>query len=192
MRMEKIKLGPRAIIYPMPALLVGACREGKANFTTVAWGGVVCATPPLVAISLRHYRHTYKGIKENGSFSINIPSVEQVAETDFCGIVSGSKTDKVQACRFDVYYGQLKTAPMITECPVNLECSLFQIESLGSHALVIGEVVECYITDSCITDGHPDAQKIQPIIYGDRDYFAFGQAIGKAFKIGRRLKQPKA
>lgn len=180
------------MIYPMPAFLVGSNKEGKPNFAAVAWGGVVCAAPPLVAVSLRHYRHTYKGIKENGSFSINIPSVEQVVETDFCGIVSGSKIDKVQRCKFDIFYGLLKTAPLITECPINLECSLFQIDSLGSHALVLGEVIECYISAGCVTDGRPDMQKIRPFIYGDSEYFAFGQAIGKAFKIGRRLKQPQA
>jgi len=176
----------------MPAFLVGANKEGRPNFTTVAWGGVVCDTPPLVAVSLRHYRYSYKGIKENGTFSINIPSVGQVVETDYCGIISGSKVNKSEVCKFNVFYGPLKTAPLISECPVNLECSVFQIESLGSHALVIGEVIECYLDESCLTEGKADIGKIKPLIYADNDYFAFGQAVGRAFKIGRQLKTPRA
>ena len=43
-------------------------------------------------------------------------------KTDFCGLVSGRDIDK--AALFDVFYGELKTAPMITECPLSLECRL--------------------------------------------------------------------
>ena len=186
--MEKVKLGPRLLAYPMPAFLVGANVEGKPNFATVAWGGVVCGTPPLIAVSLRHYRYTYKGIKENGTFSINIPSTPQVIETDYCGIVSGTKTDKASVCGYSVYYGEVKTAPLISECPVNMECRVFQIDSLGSHALVIGEVVECHITGECLTDGQPDVMKIDPFLYSDGGYLAFGRSLGRAFKIGRSLK----
>jgi flavin reductase (DIM6/NTAB) family NADH-FMN oxidoreductase RutF len=186
--MEKIKMGPKPFLYPMPVFFVGANKCGKPNFTTVAWGCVVCARPPLIAVSLRHYRHSYKGIKENGTFSINIPSAEQVVETDYCGLVSGAKSDKVRACKFEVFYGSLKTAPLIMECPVNIECSVFQIDSLGSHALVIGEVVECFITEKCMTDGRPDLKTIRPFIYAESDYVAFGSVLGAAFKIGKKLK----
>jgi flavin reductase (DIM6/NTAB) family NADH-FMN oxidoreductase RutF len=190
--MAKVKLGPRLLVYPMPAFLVGANVQGKPNFATVAWGGIVCDTPPLIAVALRPYRYTYKGIQENDTFSVNIPSVSQVVETDYCGIVSGSKADKADVCGYSVYYGELKTAPLISECPVNMECRVFQIDNLGSHALVIGEVLECYATDECLTEGRPDVTKINPFLYSDGEYLAFGRSLGRAFKIGRILKKPGA
>ncbi len=120
--MGKVALGPQTLVYPMPAMLVGADVDGKPNFMAVAWGGIACSDPPMISVAIRHVRHTLKGVKQNQTFSVNIPSVEQVKETDYCGMVSGSKADKVRACRFKVFYGKLGNAPLIEQCPVNLEC----------------------------------------------------------------------
>ena len=189
--MAKVKLGPQTLAYPMPAFLVGASVGGKPNFLTVAWGGIACAEPPMVAVALRHRRYTYKGIKENGTFSVNVPSDKMVVATDYCGIVSGLKADKVKACGFHVFYGALKSAPLIEECPLNLECRVFRVDDLGSHALVVGEIVECHVSEECLTGGRPDASKIKPLIYSEgpqAQYRAFGRVLGRAFSVGRRLK----
>jgi flavin reductase (DIM6/NTAB) family NADH-FMN oxidoreductase RutF len=111
--MSKIKLGAQVLAYPMPAFLVGANVDGKPNLTTVAWGGIANGEPPMVAIALRHPRHTNKGIRQNRTFSVNIPSADLVKETDYCGIISGSKVNKLDACKFTVFYGKLGTAPLI-------------------------------------------------------------------------------
>ena len=132
--MRKITIGPQTLIYPMPAFLIGANVAGKANFMTAAWSGIANSNPPMVTVAFQHHRHTYKGVKENGTFSINVPTEEQVKETDYCGIVSGTKQDKTGDCGFTVFYGQLKTAPLIEQCPVNLECKVVHILNLGSHA----------------------------------------------------------
>jgi flavin reductase (DIM6/NTAB) family NADH-FMN oxidoreductase RutF len=188
---EKVKLGPRPLVYPMPAFLVGADVDGKPNFMAVAWGGIACSRPPMVSVALQHHRYTYKGIKEKGTFSINIPSQEQVTQTDYCGIVSGAKTDKNQVCGFKIFYGKLETAPMIEQCPLNLECKVVHILDLGSHAFIIGEVMETYVNTDCLTGGEPDASKIKPFIYSEgplAQYYSFGEILAPAFNIGRKLK----
>ena len=48
---------------------------------------------------------------------------------------------------------------MAEECPVNIECSLFQSVDCGSHVLYIGDVIEIYTNKSCITDGKPDVER---------------------------------
>jgi flavin reductase (DIM6/NTAB) family NADH-FMN oxidoreductase RutF len=177
----------------MPVFLLGANVAGKADFATVAWAGTVCSVPPLIAVSLRPTRYSYRGIKETANFSINMPSVLHVVETDFCGLVSGAKVDKVAVCGFHIFYGKLQTAPLIEECPVNLECCLSRIEPLGSHDLVIGEVASCYVAYDCVVDGHPDISRIKPFIYRGgtaNDYVSFGEVIGLAYKAGRVLKRP--
>ncbi len=189
--MAKVKLGPLELVYPMPAFLVGSLCGGGPSFATVAWGGIVCSTPPSVGISLRPSRHTLKGIKEHGTFSVNIPSVAQITETDYCGIVSSAKVDKVRVCGFHIFYGTLTTAPLIEECPLNLECSLSEMVTLGSHILIIGEVIESHVSEECLTDGRPDVDKIRPLCYSSghtAEYRALGEALGPAFKIGRTLK----
>src|SRR5512136_2809405 len=140
--MGKVALGPQTLIYPMPAMLVGANVDGKPSFMAVAWGGIACGDPPMISVAIRHTRHTLKGMKQNQAFSVNIPSVEQVKEIDYCGMVSGSAIDKAGACRFKVFYGKLANAPLIEQCPVNLECSVVQILNVGSHSLVLGRIEE--------------------------------------------------
>lgn len=189
--MAKVVLGPQTLIYPMPALLVGANVDGRPNFMAVAWGGIACSDPPMLSVALRHVRHTLKGIRQNQVFSVNVPSVELVKETDYCGIVSGAKADKVKACRFEVFYGKLKNAPLIGQCPVNLECSVVQILNLGSHSLVIGRIDETHVSQECLTEGRPDADRIRPLTYVTSPaarYQGLGEVVGKAWSVGKHIE----
>jgi flavin reductase (DIM6/NTAB) family NADH-FMN oxidoreductase RutF len=115
-------------------------------------------------------------------------------ETDYCGIVSGEKEDKVAACAFKVFYGILKTAPMIEQCPVNLECKVMHTLHLGSHALVIGQIEEVHVSEDCLTGGEPDVLKINPFMYctgAEKTYYGFGQRLAEAFSVGLEIKKAK-
>ena len=189
--MAKVTLSPRPLIYPMPALLIGASVDGKPDFMTAAWCGIVNGRPPMLSVGLQPHRHTLKGIRQNQVFSVNVPSVDLVKETDYCGIISGAKTDKVADCKFDVFYGKLEVAPLIEQCPVNLECRVVHILNLGSHFMVVGQIEEVHITQSCLTDGEPDVDKIKPLLWiidPSSEYRSLGKPVGKAFSIGKKIK----
>ncbi len=190
----KVTLGPQTLLYPMPALLVGATVDGNPNFMTVAWGGIANSDPPMLTVAVRHNRHTMKGIRENGTFSVNVPSVDQVKETDYCGIFSGAREDKVARCGFTVFYGHSATAPLIRECPVNLECKVIHVLDLGTHALVVGQITETHVSEDCLTAGEPDVHKIRPFAYTpgvnkENWYCALGEEIAKAFSVGMEIKK---
>ena len=91
--MEKINLGATIPAYPMPVSLVGAMVEGKPNFMAVAWFTMAAYKPPRMAFVLGKGHYTIPGIRENKAFSVCIPSEDMVELTDYCGIVSGKKTD---------------------------------------------------------------------------------------------------
>jgi flavin reductase (DIM6/NTAB) family NADH-FMN oxidoreductase RutF len=104
----------------------------------------------------------------------------------------GANDDKVAACNFDVFYGKLENAPLIRQCPVNLECKVEHILNLGSHALVVGSIEETHVSEDCLTGGNPDIEKIKPFLYSRGVaplYYAFGSSIGDAFSIGKQLNQ---
>ncbi|WP_321507891.1 flavin reductase family protein [uncultured Methanoregula sp.] len=182
--MEKITIGPMPYMSVMPTLLVGANVNKKANYMTAAWATVACMAPPMVCVALNKTRYTVKGIEENQTFSLNVPPVKYVVETDHCGLVSGSHEDKSHV--FSSFYGKLKSAPLAEECPVNIECRVFKSIDCGSHLLYIGEVIEIHADKSCITDGKPDATKIHPIVYAQATYFGMGQPVEKAFLAGKK------
>jgi len=188
--MAKQLLGPQTLVYPMPALLLGANVEGRPNFMTVAWGGIACGESPMLSVAIRHARHTLKGIRQNMTFSANVPSASQAKEADYCGIVSGSKADKARACGFKVFYGKLESAPLIEQCPVNLECRVVHILDLGSHSLVIGRIEETHVSEECLVNGKPDVVKINPLTYVTSPaarYQGLGEIIGPAFRMGREM-----
>jgi len=182
----KKAIGPQTLLYPMPAVLVGALVNGKPNFMTAAWCGIAASKPPAISVGLQSVRFTLEGIKANNTFSINIPSADLVEKVDYCGIYSGHKVDKSQI--FKVDFGKLKTAPLIQECPVNLECQVIHALELGSHILFVGEITETYIKEECLTDEKADPSKIDPLIYttGVMQYQRLGEVVGRAWKLGKR------
>jgi flavin reductase (DIM6/NTAB) family NADH-FMN oxidoreductase RutF len=192
--MGKVLITPQPLICTTPTVLVGAVVEGKPNFMAVAWCGVANSLPPMVSVAIRPQRYTFKGMLTSREFSVNVPSVDQVKEADYCGISSGAKVDKAAVCGFKIFYGTLKNAPLIEQCPVNLACRVEHILELGSHQLVIGLVVETHVTDTCLNDGRPDYGQIKPFVFGSTtpaEYFAFGQSLGRAFVVGREIADRK-
>lgn len=182
----KTKLGAKNCLYPLPTVLVGANVNGKPNYITIAHVGIM--DPDSVSLGMNKSHYTNAGIKETGTFSINIPSVDMIKETDYCGLVSGKNGDKSQL--FETFYGVLKTAPMIRECPVNMECRLIQTVDFPRHDIFIGEVVEAYSEDEYMTDGVVDMAKVRPILFvmNDRSYWKLGRRFAQAWHIGKGYK----
>ena len=185
--MGKIEIDKGRMYYPMPCSLVGANVRGKPNYLTVAWFSMVNPDPPCLAVAMGKTHYTNSGIRENQSFSLNVPSAEMAEVTDYCGLVSGSKVDK--SGLFETFYGKLETAPMIQECPVSFECKVIRTVELPKEELFIGEIVATYCDESCLTEGVPDLKKINPLVLlmPDRKYVALGQEVGSAWKIGKKL-----
>ena len=189
--MAKIVLPPQAFMFVRPILLAGANVGGKPNFMEVGSGMVLSSDPPMVELPIRFRQLTLSGILENRTFSVNLPSVDNAKELDYCGMVSGRDTDKVKDCNFTVFYGKLGTAPMIEQFPVNLECRLLHILSSNIHAIVIGQIEATYVSEEYMTDGKPDATKINPLVwFAERgEYIALGKTIGKSRGIGNEVKK---
>src|SRR3972149_1934380 len=121
--MEKVMVG-KSSVAASSAVIAGALVNGKPNYITLGSYGGMSINPPIVYISINKSHYTNSGIKENGYFSVNIPSKNLVKETDYVGIVSGKDTDKSKV--FKAFYGSVDKAPMIEECPVNILVKLTQ------------------------------------------------------------------
>ena len=189
--MKKTNIKVLPMLFPHSTVLVGADVDGQPDFVTVAWVTIACGTPPHIAIALNHVRHSFKGIKQNKTFSVNIPNTAMVRETDYCGLATGAKTDKARDCNFEVFYGEVANAPFIEQCPVNIGCIAEHIIKLGSHYLIAGPVKEILVSDDCLTEGKPDATKIGPFVVVTTPaltYYGLGEPLGPAFRIGKEIK----
>lgn len=187
--MAKVSLAPGLFIPPMPVSLVGAQVDGKPNFMTVAWLTRVNFDPPMLAVAIGSGHHTPRGIRENKTFSVCLPGRSLLEKVDYCGLVSGARADKTGL--FEVFYGDLETAPMIAECPLCAECALSRIVDLPSNLLFIGNIVTVHAHEAVLTDGKPDYQKLDPLLLTmpDNRYRGLGEEAGLAWQAGKVLKR---
>jgi flavin reductase (DIM6/NTAB) family NADH-FMN oxidoreductase RutF len=111
--------------------------------------------------------------------------------TDYCGLVSGHDVDKSEL--FETFYGKLGTAPMITACPINIECKLIRTVELVDHEAFIGQIVAVYSGEEFLTDDRPDVEKINPLVFSMHDcyYRSLGKQLARAWEVGRGYIQNK-
>ena len=190
---QKVTLGAVPYLYPVPIVLVGAQVDGRANFETLGDCALAGIRPALVMISSGADHHTNQGILANGTFSVNIPNTALLEKVDVCGMVSGRNVDK--SALFDVFYGALETAPLIRECPVNLECRVLREFSIEHRQVFVGEVVETHIDAAFAEEVAPgkwrvaDVTRLDPVLYAlDNQYYGIGAPIGTGYEVGKPLK----
>ena len=176
--MDKVKVANRPL-GPFPVVIVGADVDGRANYATVGACGVV-SLDPVLHVSLRRTHHTSRGVRENGCFSVNLPSSDLVARTDYCGSVSGATVDKSPV--FTAFYDELGRAPLIAECPMNLLCRVFRTVPVFDFEMFLGEIVAAYVGGQYLTDGEPDPAKIAPLLIMGTGYWKLGAAAGTIFR----------
>ena len=109
---------------------------------------------------------------------MNIPSVDLTAKTEICGTKSGRDFDK--STLFNTFYGELNTAPMIHQCPINIECEVTEILDYNLNEGIIGRVVKSYVNPQFLTEDKLDWRKVHPILWatgGDYNYYQLGERI---------------
>jgi flavin reductase (DIM6/NTAB) family NADH-FMN oxidoreductase RutF len=176
----KRQINPRTAIVPCPVVLLSVAGKDRPNIITLSWVANVCSEPSTVVAGIRPKRHSYNLVKEAGEFVLNIPSSEQIEGTKFAGTKSGRDHDKFAECGFTPVPAEKVSAPMIDECPINIECRTTQVIPLGSHDLFVAEVVAVHIDESALDDkGRFDASKTSLFTYLSMSgqYWALGERI---------------
>lgn len=179
--MKKSLIPPHEALYPTPVVLVTCAdvRTKYRNIITIAWCGIVCSKPPQISISIRPSRLSHRIISESGEFAVNIPAKDMIESVDLCGIRSGRDIDKFEAAGLTPLTAAKVSSPIIKECPVNIECTVKQTLSLGTHDMFIGEVVAVHVDDDIIgPEGKIDYKKAAPFVYNQGGYWDLGKKIG--------------
>jgi flavin reductase (DIM6/NTAB) family NADH-FMN oxidoreductase RutF len=94
--------------------------------------------------------------------------------------VSGRECDKFARFGLTPVPGAEVAAPLIAECPVNLECEALFEQRVGDHQLFLGEVLAQHVDEEKLgPDGRPDPDLLDMLAYGEYHYFATGRRIGR-------------
>lgn len=186
--MTKIEIDNGVAPFAKPAVFLGAMVNGRPNFMNLAWLTRISFKPHLWALSVPKTRYTAQGIREQGKFSICMPGKDLVVELDYCGITSGAKEDKSKL--FTTFYGELEHVPMIKECPVCVELTVFKEVEIADRLLIVGEVQHIYTEECYLTDGKLDQDKIGILSYTQPPsaYYLLGEKVADAFSVGKQLR----
>ena len=184
---------PGNVLSPVPVVLVtcGGTPTWRPNIITVAWTGSICSDPPMLSISLRPQRYSFDIIRETGEFVVNLPSCRHAKAVDWCGMVSGAKVDKFAETGLTPAPALKTSAPIILECPVNIECRVKTVLPLGTHDLLLAEVLAVQVTADLMDEkGRFRVEKAEFMAYGIGEYFALGESLGR-FGFSVRKKKTK-
>jgi flavin reductase (DIM6/NTAB) family NADH-FMN oxidoreductase RutF len=203
MQEQKIKNGklqwePGTMVYPVPAVML-SCGEKPEEFNiiTIAWTGTINSNPPMLYASIRKNRHSYEIVKRVGEFVINLTTKDLAFATDWCGVRSGKDYDKFKSMKLTPRMAEKVKAPIITECPVNLECKVVEIKELGTHDMFVAEVVHIQADEKYVDKrtGAFEFFRTNPLVYSHGHYYELGDHIGKyGFSVMSEKvlkKQPK-
>ena len=128
-------------MHPSPKVIV-SCRgkNGENNALVVAYCGNCSYDPPMLMMGIVPSRHSHAMVKETGCFVVNLVEKGFRETFDYLGSVSGRDEDKLKTKQVRVADGDIVNAPMLMDCPVNIECTVVDSIRTGSHEMFIGKI----------------------------------------------------
>ncbi len=179
--MSRTRVKPYRPIYPSPAALITSVDgDGKPNVLTLAEVfNISIANPVIVGIAIRQATYSYGLIVESREFVINLPTAGMLEQVDKCGSVSGRDGfDKFSEFGLKQLPAAEVQAPLIKQCPVNIECRVRDVVEIGDHDLITGDVLAVHVDDKCLEDGKVRTDLLEPLAYGGNDYWSIGRCLG--------------
>lgn len=151
--MEKVQGNMKSCLQPVPKVIV-SCRgtDGKNNALAVAYCCNCSFAPPMVMVGIVPSRHSYKMIKETGVFVVNLVTEEQKEMFDYLGSHSGKDEDKFAKLNIKVEEGIKVNAPLLADCPVNIECKIVDSIVTGSHEMFVGKIEYVHADKSLVDE----------------------------------------
>ena len=185
----KKNFGNKMVLAPLPVLIVTTYDEqGTPNAMNVAWGGQCGYHHVALNLSLNH--KTTENLKHTKAFTLSIATVDTLVISDYFGLVSGHKENKIKKTGVHVTRSEFVDAPVIDEYPLTLECKVIEMQEALGEMHVVGEVVNMQADESILdAQGKVDLGKLSPISYdsASHSYRVLGDVVGKAFKDGNKL-----
>ena len=171
---------------PQPCVMIATWdKDHTPDVMMAAWAGQYDHNQIVVSMS-KH--KTTENLELTGAFTVSFADVRTVAESDYLGIVSGTKVpDKVAKVGFTVSPSPNVDAPIIDQYPLTLECKVVS----WKDGILVGEVVNMSADECILTDGKVDLGKLQPIVFDAAalTYRALGEVVGQAWGAGKKFME---
>lgn len=160
--MPKKSANFKSCLQPVPKVLV-SCRgkSGKDNALAVAYCSNCSYDPPMVMVGIVPSRYSYPLIKDSGCFVVNLPSKDNKELFDYLGSKSGRDENKLEKMNAKVREAIKVNAPLLDDCPINIECRIVDSIMTGSHEMFVGKVEYVHAKENVVNEnGDIDFQMI--------------------------------
>ena len=153
--------GKQSVITPEGVFIIGTYDEnGVPNAMNAAWG----MQSDMGEITLMLARHkTTENFEKTGAFTVAFGTADTVLISDYFGVETGKKVNKIEKAGCHVHKSAHVNAPIIEEFPLTLECTVKSWDKQTGY--LIGEIVASQADESILTDGKVDLGKLRPIIF---------------------------
>ena len=177
---ERVLYEPFRPVYPSPASLVTSVdAAGKANIITLGETfNLSIRSPVIVGIAIAPERYSHQLIREQGEFGVNLPSASLLPQVLQVGSMSGRDCDKFAAIGLTPLPATHVKPPLIAECPVNIECRLLFVQTIGDHDLFAGEVLAHHVDPDVLGEnGRFDPAKLSTVVLAGGHFFELGEHL---------------
>ena len=175
-----------AVIVPEGVFIIGSYDEnGVPNAMNAAWG--IQSDYEEITLYLAKHKTT-ENIKKTGAFTVAFGTKNTVTISDYFGVESGDKVNKIEKAGVHVHKSAKVNAPIIEEYPLVLECEVKEWDE--KREMLVGKIISQQADESILADGKIDLGKLQPIMYDAsfHVYRVIGEVVGQAFKDGLQIK----
>ena len=177
------------IMTPLPVLIIGTYDEdGTPNAMNAAWG-TQCDMDAITIFLSKH--KTTENLKRKKAFTVAFATKETLIASDYFGIESGNKVNKIEKAGFHAKKAEHVDAPVFEEYPLTIECEVAKMAEDEDGYRLVGKVVNVIAEESVLDEkGRVDLGKLNIISYDSSThaYRVIGEAVGQAFHDGLALK----
>ena len=162
------------VVVPRPIAFVSTIsNSGNVNLSPYSFFNAVSYDPPLIIFSSSKFtsdgklKDSLSNIEQNGEFVVNIVNENIVEAMNKTAAEYPEDVNEFDVANLTQIDSDLVKPPRLRESPVNMECKLERIITLGTEAhpqgLVIGEIIQLHIDDEIISGHRINHEKLKPV-----------------------------
>ena len=162
------------VVVPRPIAFVSTISDsGNVNLSPYSFFNAVSYDPPLIIFSSSKFtsdgklKDSLSNIEQNGEFVVNIVNENIVEAMNATAAEYPEDVNEFDIANLTQIDSDLVKPPRLSESPVNMECKLERIITLGTEAhpqgLVIGEIIQLHIDDEIISGHRINHEKLKPV-----------------------------
>ena len=162
------------VVVPRPIAFVSTISDtGMLNIAPYSFFNAISYDPPLLIFSSSKYtsggklKDSLANIEQNKEFVVNIVVEDIVESMNMTAAEYPQDVSEFDIAGLTPIASHLIKPPRLKESPVNMECKLERIITLGDdsnpHGLVIGELLLLHVDDTVISSGDINHQNLKPV-----------------------------